>query len=594
MRYGLATLAVLIAPLLTTGHALPGTPAVSVSSSLEPPAKILAAQTNGIPMPPQGIYVFGINSPHIQLTPTVLGPPSQTWNMSYSNISAASFVPGMISLGQASYVTSLQGTGGATLTFQFVGTGVSLLGSAGFFDVFDWRVDGVPYNPDGSASSNQNAGFGWEAEVAWVRDLPWGLHTCTFVVQTTYDKVVLYEVMVLTGIEGAVLTDSPTDTLRQIEPAVDGVRSPSTHFNTTGRWEVYTPNEGDAVSRQAFPSSGYTVLRTNVTASLHYVLPKRTAYVEVWESTGWGFANYTVTLTPSPPLNPPVITYSANTAYYVPAYILSWAILDPNVDYVLEFQSYGGWSEVYNIQYFLANETSPTVDTGKSSGVSVAALAGGIAGAFIAGVFVCALAALALFRSYKKKQPSQPVFEVDHSHDARPEPFYHSPGAPGPELVPLMSEMQGYGDGVLGLNAAASASNRAVDMSPVSPASPVRSGRAGTDDASSSSGGASRHSSRHTGPSMHVTNDAFAPATFKSPRNSSAVPEHRNRGSAPAPLPLTEQERDSGAQVIHIVEYVPPAYDDNLRATTSGSTRGDVTDDPAKPGGVRPLPTTPN
>lgn len=108
------------------------------------------------------------------------------------------------------------------------------------------------------------------------------------------------------------------------------------------------------VSRQAFPSSGYTVLRTNATASLQYVLPKRTSYVEVWGSTGWGFANYTVTLTPSPPFNPPVITYSANTAYYVPAYILSWAILDPNVDYVLEFKSSGGWSEVYNVQYFLA------------------------------------------------------------------------------------------------------------------------------------------------------------------------------------------------------------------------------------------------
>lgn len=194
--------ATLIAAPLVVGHAvLASSSTPSASSSPAPPA-ILAAQTNGIPMPPQGIYVLGINSPLIQLTPTVLGPPSTTWNMSYSNISSTTFVPGMISLGQASYVTSLQGTNGATLTFQFVGTGVSLLGSAGFFDVLDWRVDGVAFNPDGSSGSNQNAGFGWEAEVAWVRDLTWGLHTCTLVVQTTYDKVVLYEVMVLTGIEG--------------------------------------------------------------------------------------------------------------------------------------------------------------------------------------------------------------------------------------------------------------------------------------------------------------------------------------------------------------------------------------------------------
>lgn len=189
------------------------------------------------------------------------------------------------------------------------------------------------------------------------------------------------------------------------------------------------------------------------------------------------------------------------------------------------------------------------------------------------------------------------MFEVDNSHDARPEPFYISQGAPRPELIPLMSEMQGYGDGVLGLNAAARGSNRALvdDMSPISPASPVRSARAGTDDASSNSGGASRHSSRHTGPSMHATNDLFAPATFKTPRNST-VPDHhqRSRGSAPNPLPLTVQERDSGAQVIHIVEYVPPAYDDSLRATTSGGGGEAADNDPAKPGGVRPLPNTPS
>lgn len=41
------------------------------------------------------------------------------------------------------------------------------------------------------------------------------------------------------------LTDSPTDPLRQITPAVDGAGAPNKQLNTTGRWDVYTPNEGD-------------------------------------------------------------------------------------------------------------------------------------------------------------------------------------------------------------------------------------------------------------------------------------------------------------------------------------------------------------
>lgn len=84
------------------------------------------------------------------------------------------------------------------------------------------------------------------------------------------------------------------------------------------------------------------------------MVPKRVAYVEVWGSTGWGFDNYTVTVTPTPPFNPPVITYSAETAYYVPGYILSSAILDPSVDYQIEYKSFGGTAEICNVQYFLA------------------------------------------------------------------------------------------------------------------------------------------------------------------------------------------------------------------------------------------------
>ncbi|KAL1406813.1 hypothetical protein Q8F55_006222 [Vanrija albida] len=546
--------------------------AVVGDTSLAPASANLAAQAPGIRMPPQTLYVFGINSPVIQLSPTALGPAAATWNMTYSNISSAAFAPGMIGLGQAAYTTTLAGTAGATVSFQFVGTGVSLLGSAGFFDVLDWRVDGIAHNPTGSAGENQNAGFGWEAEVAWARDLAWGLHQCTLVVQTTYERVVLMEVMVLTGIEGATLTDSPTDTIRQITPAVDGTGSANAALNATGKWAVHTPDEGDILTRAAFPESGYTVLRTNTSgATLRYTLPPRTAYVEVWGSTGWQFANYTVTLTPPPPFNPPVLTYVANTAFYVPAYILSWAILDPKVDYVLEFKAVsGGWSEVWNVQYFVANETS-AADVGRAGGVPLAAVAGGIAGAFVAGLALAALIGLALFRVYRNKHENHPVFEVDNGHDARPQPFYAPPASQAPE-------MQGYGDGVLGLGAA-NASRASLPVSPVP---------------DSSTGDTSHRSSSSRTHTMHAVNGDTPPAPWKPSR------EPVRRGTAPAPLPLTVQERDSGAHVIHIVEYVPPAYDDSLRhsrsaptATTSSAGRDELVDDPAKPGGVRPLPSTP-
>lgn len=125
--------------------------------------------------------------------------------MTFSEISSSKFVPGMIGLGQAQYTTTMNGTGtsSATVTVWFVGTGISILGSAGFFDVFDWRIDGGDAsNPVGSNAGNQDVGFGWAAEVAWARGLDWGLHNATLVVQTTYQQVVLREVMIQTGIQG--------------------------------------------------------------------------------------------------------------------------------------------------------------------------------------------------------------------------------------------------------------------------------------------------------------------------------------------------------------------------------------------------------
>lgn len=166
----------------------------------------------------------------------------------------------------------------------------------------------------------------------------------------------------------------------------------------------------------------------------------------------------------------------------------------------------------------------------------------------------------------------------------------------GQRYNPLTSEAQGYGDGELGLNPASNAT---------SPTSPIRSQH--TEDASSS-GGPSWNSSSNTGPTMHVTNEPLAPATFKTlpatPRPQ--ADQSRRRSSATAPLPITVQERDAGAQVIHIVQYVPPAYDNSLRpaniatapvdarSTGASTAHGVIVDDPIKPGGVRPLPNTPS
>lgn len=190
---GVVSVTVLLVSVLA-GHAR----AAAASSSASPTA-VVTWPNSSLPMPTQGVYVFGINSPVIQRSPTAMGPPDQTWNMTYSNISSSTFVPGMLGLGQASYVTTLSG---ASVTFQFVGTGISLLGSVGFFDTLNWVVDGVTLNQLGSTSPDQNVGYGWESEVAWARDLEWGLHTATLAANAIYEKLVLREIMIQTGIQG--------------------------------------------------------------------------------------------------------------------------------------------------------------------------------------------------------------------------------------------------------------------------------------------------------------------------------------------------------------------------------------------------------
>lgn len=199
MRFPVAAAAALLVPAAVV-QASAAAPAPPPAGAAPPSSPFLATQqTNTLPTPPQGIYMIGVTSPLVQLSPAGLGSPAQTWNMSFTNITNDKFVPGMIGLGQASFVTSLQGTAGASVHMQFVGTGLSLLGSAGLFDALDWRVDGIPYNPESGAI---NMGFAWAAEVAWVRNLPYGLHNVSMGVKQTYDKVTISEAMITTGIQG--------------------------------------------------------------------------------------------------------------------------------------------------------------------------------------------------------------------------------------------------------------------------------------------------------------------------------------------------------------------------------------------------------
>ncbi|WOO84380.1 uncharacterized protein LOC62_06G007903 [Vanrija pseudolonga] len=105
---------------------------------------------------------------------------------------------------------------------------------------------------------------------------------------------------------------------------------------------------------------------------------------------------------------------------------------------------------------------------------------------------------------------------------------------------------------------------------------------------------------------MHVTNNTLDTGLMsKTAATPLVVDSRRNR--RPAAIPVTVQESDSGAQVIHIVEYVPPAYDPtrpHSGAVTNTTVRPSaaavtvagtetVVDDPTKPGGMRPLPSTP-
>lgn len=187
------------------------------------------------------------------------------------------------------------------------------------------------------------------------------------------------------------------------------------------------------------------------------------------------------------------------------------------------------------------------------------------------------------------------AFEVDHSSEPHLAPFMSSRGARILERTPLMAEMQGPADGVLAMNGTARDSNASLTRPRDTTVTSSSAGGDGDTDTR-------RHSSQHTdsallikSPTPRISTTELIIKTAPTPRISTAELQLR-RGNAPSPLPVTVQERDSGAQVIHTVEYVPPAYDATLphsAAAVPVSPTDATDDDPNKRAGLRPLPTLP-
>lgn len=65
-------------------------------------------------------------SPTIFYQPSKVGPPDQTWNITYTESNSSSWLPGAVGEGISTHYTTFTG---ASLSFGFKGTGVYILGS---------------------------------------------------------------------------------------------------------------------------------------------------------------------------------------------------------------------------------------------------------------------------------------------------------------------------------------------------------------------------------------------------------------------------------------------------------------------------------
>ncbi|WOO84371.1 uncharacterized protein LOC62_06G007895 [Vanrija pseudolonga] len=601
-----------------------------------------ALTARDIPVPQQAIYTLPVSSPVVRFSPRNLGTPDIAWSLTFPASLNSNSTSGPLGLGEAACSTSL-GNRSANIDIQFVGTGISIIGVGGPNDIVVWGCDtsssaastmgltstmfapptlaggsAVPPSttatpmvmtmngiPMTMASVGPNLGTTSLGELAFARNLAWGLHSCSLSVVSTSPQITVLEVLITTGVQG---------TSKNRVFAVDATGMASSSFmSADGQpWEVYTPQQ-QPVSEDwlAFqPPQGYKVLRSKVKGQfLHFKIPAGTTFFEIYGSIGFGFSDYTLTISPVPPFNPGA-SYTANSPYYAPWQLLGFAVLDPNVsDYMIMIEvSSNAWIEIYGVEYMTdhstpsngTNSTTHTTSISAPHAASVEAgtirlhageLAGVIVGTFVGAVALCVAVGWFLFGRYKKQPPPASPFMVDTQHA-------HS----DPNLVPYHNSRTTLDLGTTNVtnttghtSLLGNTSDQARD-SMVTPTIATLDTRAqsnasavdtrqqqqqqqqlvdATSEATSSrdSTGHKSWEQRRSSSLLHVQNETGsgygAELIVPRARRPLPVPEVRVRSgsAAPPPLPIPIQEVDSGANVIlefgrpPVVERVPPAYD---------------------------------
>lgn len=165
---------------------------VLLATTLSIDTRVIAASSSVVPMPQQALYGIAANSPTLQFTPRNIGPASAGWNMTSSGLVPSTFYPNAIFVGNVAYTTTLNSST-SSVHVNFVGTAISVLGSSD-------NSDNVAITCDNDQSKGRDSSNSWQGELAWVRGLPWGLHSCDINVQMTFGQVVITELLVLTGI----------------------------------------------------------------------------------------------------------------------------------------------------------------------------------------------------------------------------------------------------------------------------------------------------------------------------------------------------------------------------------------------------------
>lgn len=119
--------------------------------------------------------------------------------MTYSDTTtAANLTTSAFGVGRPTYTATGASPGWysyTTINVQFVGTGIALIGSGSPTDNVSWKCDLLDHN------KTDHVGENWLAELAYARNLDWGVHSCVFNIFST-TQMTVREVMILTGMQG--------------------------------------------------------------------------------------------------------------------------------------------------------------------------------------------------------------------------------------------------------------------------------------------------------------------------------------------------------------------------------------------------------